>query len=1190
MIRTELEVGLWMLLTGTCGQLIIQRLNRFQVGENMIKKMQHLKRCTGQCKNIYRTAGQLIVLLVLLIFSSRGALAQLSTADIIGTVTDGTGAVIADAAVTLVNLETHDQRSATSNDSGDYQFALLPTGHYSVTVRMKGFKTSTTSNVAVEAGDRARADIHLIAGGNTETVTVEATTPLLQADNATVSSTVTEESVQDLPLNGRNFVQLVQLVPGANEGPGNGLTSGGRPDDRRSTNGFSVNGQDDTLNNYVVDGIDDNERVIGTIGIKPSVEGIQEISVQTNSYAPEAGRTAGGVINLVTKSGTNKFHGSVYEFLRNDRFDARDWFTKQGVTPQPELRQNQFGGSAGGPIFHDKTFFFGDYEGLRLVKGLAYSVQVPSLAEYNAINSQNGSTPADLLASNPAIKAAGYTTPDKVALAYLQLYPAPNTGTNTYESSPNKTQYSHTYDARVDHAFNQNNHFFARFDYNKVTGVIPAYLPAGANPNAPATLKSIAGGGNYWAYTGPAKDSAQQYALGYTRIFSQNLLVDLRAAFTRVNNFSQPNNYNSNADVTVGFAANGLASLTSALTPADINGFASLGDGAYVPLQDIDNTFQYAGTVSYTIRNHNLKLGAGLIRRQARNLQSAFPFGHYSGFGLSTDSDPDQVLASTLVGAFTGSSFNIDLKTPDYRTWEPSFFAQDNWKIGPKLTVTYGVRYDVFTPFTEAHNHISNFDYTEALAATATTVASSLKVAGVGGVSDKAGIDTIYSDFAPRVGFSYSLRPTTVLRGGYGLSYFPGNYTSNADLKNAPFTSVYSSSCQSTAAYKILIAAGKTAGEITPACDGTDSPNTLDVGLPTPGPQTISSLNLSFTAEDPKDKPSLIQQFNLQIEQQFGPNVLTVGYVGNIGQHLPDVIGDINDPTPAQVHATGYNTPRPLNAVLPNVGQVQWLSSEGISNYNGLQTSFQRRFSKGLAFDANYTWGHALSDIVGFSEEGHQGWADADPTKIRQIEYGNAENDIRNRFALSINYELPFKNFQGAEKIAFGGWQVNAITAWQSGKPFSVVNGSGYSVNGTGYSNWATPQFNGGPDRPNQIHSAKKSHPVIGPSGTYFDTTAFVPQTLGTVGNTARNSLYGPHFRHIDFSLFKDFAIAEAAKLQFRAEAFNISNTPSFYLNNNIHSSEGVMSNSAGNTFGYVNSTDPNYTPRQLQFALKLQF
>jgi hypothetical protein len=1106
----------------------------------------------------------------------------LSTADIIGTVTDASGAVISKAVVTLVNLDTHDQRVDTTNDSGDYQFTLLPPGRYSVTVKSANFKTST-SNLSIEAGDRARADIHLTTGGTTETVVVEATTPLLQADNATVSSTVTSMAVEDLPLNGRNFVQLVQLVPGANEGPGNGLTSGGRPDERRSTNGFSVNGQDDTLNNYVVDGIDDNERIIGTIGVKPSVEGIQEISVQTNSYAPEAGRTAGGVVNLTTKSGTNHFHGSAYEFFRNDIFDGRNWFQTTGS--MPELRQNQFGASVGGPIIRDKTFFFGDYEGFRQVSGTTYTTTVPTLAEYNNINSQSGGSPAKQVALGNGTTGRPI---DPVALAFLQLFPAPNQGGTTYTISPNKTQFSNLYDIRVDHAFNQSNHFFGRYNYNQVNTYTPAAIPAGANPLVPAAEKALIPGGGRYNFAGPAKDGAQQYAFGFSHIFTQDLVMDLRAAYTRINNFSQPLNYASNGDTTVGFPTNG--NLTTGLTPIQFGGLSDVGDGAYVPLQDIDNSFQYSGDVSYIVGNHTMKFGAGLIRRQARNVQSAFPFGQFT-FGLPSDATLDQQLASSLVGAFYSSSFSTDLNTPDYRGWEPSFFAQDNWKIGRRLTVVYGLRYDIYTPFTEAHNHISNFDFNKALASSPATVASALEVAGVNGVSNTAGIQSTHSDFAPRLGFSYSLRPDTVVRGGYGLSFFPGNYTSNADLKNAPFTSVYGPNCESDLAMKIQVAIGKVSSNNNADCTTVAGAQTVfDAGLPTPVPQTVTSSGLSFVAEDPKFKPALIQQFNLQIEHQFGPNVLTVGYVGNIGQHLAETINDINVPTPAQIQA-GHNV-RPLSTLLPNLSTVNWLQSEGVSNYNGLQTSFQRRFSSGLAFDANYTWSHALSDQTGFSEEGHQGWSDANPFQIRQIDYGNAENDIRNRFALSIDYELPGKNFTGVKKVALGGWQTNSIVAWQSGKDFSITNSS----SGGGYSDRASPTYNNGPDRPNQVgnpYAAGNIGSCVGPTQVrtitaWFNPCAFAPQTLDTVGNAARNSLYGPHFRHVDLSLFKDFPITEGLKVQFRAEAFNISNTPSFYIDNNVNS--GPDTRLGNPNFGQIISTDPNYNPRQLQFALKLQF
>ena len=1147
---------------------------------------------TGQCNGPRGRLSRSLLLLALLlgaILAAPSARAQLTTADIIGTVTDTTGAAIANAQVTLVNIETQAKREAVSNGSGDYQFTLLPVGHYSVTVKATGFSTSSTQDLSVEAGDRARADAHMQVGAESQTIEVQAQTPLLQADNATVSSTVTAKAVQDLPLNGRNFVQLVQLVPGANEGPGNGLSSGGRPDDRRTNAaGISVNGQDDTLNNWVVDGVDDNERIIGSIGVKPNVEGIQEITVQTNSYAPEAGRTAGGVINIVTRSGTNKFHGSAYEFFRNDIFDGRSVLQTTGN--KPELRQNQFGGSIGGPIFRDKTFFFFDYEGLRQVVGVTYTKTVPTLAEYNAIQTN----PQSLL--NASNGTAGQPI-NQIALNYLKLFPAPNAGpvgqlTNNYITSPNKTQTSNTYDARVDHRFNDRNVFFGRFSYNTVNTFTPPGL---------GTQNGLQISGGRYDFDGPAKDVSQQYAFGFTHTFTPNLLLDLRAAFTRINNLSLPLNYGIGADVKVGFPASmtSFSPFADSLTPISVGPFSEIGDGAYVPLQDIDNTFQYSGTVSWTKGNHNIKAGASFLRRQARNVQSASAVGAY-GFNLPTDSNSDQLtqqnnqLASTLVGAFNNEVRNANLFSPDYRSYEPSGFAQDSWKVSPKLTLIYGLRYDVFTPFTEAHNHISNFDFLQALTLNTATISSALKVAGQNGVNSQVNIPTDYSNVAPRLGFSASLTPSIVLRGGYGLSFFPGNYTSNADLKNAPFTSNFSPACQSTLAVQIETKLGQIAGQ-NPDCATIGAPGTLNTGLPAPSAPNIANLaginGLGFVAEAPGFKSALIQQFNLQLEQQFGSNVFTIGYVGNIGQHLPESINNINQPKPFNPLTNPNGANRPLNNVLSNLGGVSYIDSEGVSNYSALQTSFQRRFTHGLAFDANYTWSKGLSDITGFSQQGgNQGWSNSDPTRIRQIEYGIAENDIQNRFALSLNYELQYgKNFHGIKKAAFSGWQANTITVWQSGKPFTITStGSGadnpVESDGKqhGYSNRAVPQNSGGNDRPNQIMDARASHKT---NAQFFNTAAFAPQPLGTIGNTQRNSLFGPDFRHIDLSIFKNFPVTERVNVQFRAESYNISNTPNFYVGN------GTSTSQFGNAgFGQISQTDPNYTPRLYQFALKAQF
>ena len=1168
---------------------------------------------TGQCNPApwQRVAARLprasrVALALGLMVCAAPAFAQLTTADILGTVTDTTGAVIPGATVVLINQDTKEQRTATSNASGDYQFTLLPVGRYTVTTSFSGFKTTTTPNLAVEAGDRARDDIKLLTGGSSEVVNVEATTPLLQADNATVSSTITAVAVQDLPLNGRNYVQLVQLVPGANEGPGNGLTSGGRPDDRRPTSSFSVNGQDDTLNNTTIDGIDDNERIIGTAGIKPVVEGIQEITVQTNSYAAEAGRTAGGVVSIITRTGTNQFHGTAYEFFRNDIFDAKNVLQSSGR--KPELRQNQFGGSIGGPIFKDRTFFFGDYEGFRLVSGLTYTSTVPTIDEYNNINSLAGGSPLALI--NKGNGTQGLPV-DPVALNYLKLFPAPNAGavgqlTNNYVISPNKTQFGNSYDIRIDHKFSSRDQFFARYDANKFNVFTPPAL---------GTVNGLQISGGRYIFAGPASDAAQQYGFGLTHILTQNLLIDLRAGFTRINNFSAPLNYGTNPDTTVGFGANmNYTANANFLTPIQFGPFSDVGDGAYVPLQDIDNTFQYLANVSYTKGNHNIKGGASFIRRQARNVQSSFAAGQYT-FGLSTDAvngnnkqTQDNNLASSLVGAFSADSRNNDIVPPDYRTYEPSFFLQDSWKFSPKLTLLFGARYDIFTPFTEAHNRISNFDFGQAGTLTTATVTPALKIAGVNGVDGHAGIKTDFDNFAPRVGFSASVTPKTVLRGGYGLSFFPGNYTSNADLKNVPFVSVFSPNCQSNLAVAIEqrslgLPATTTPPGQNPACSTVPgAPTTFDAGLPLPSTPNVSNLanvnSLSFTAENPRFKSALIQQFNLQLEQQFGANVFTIGYVGNIGQHLAETINDINQPAPFNPERLTASGPgsgqRRLAGVLPGLSSVGWLQSEGVSNYNALQTSFQRRFTKGLAFDANYTFGKALSDITGFSAEGGgRSWGNADPTRINTIDYGVAENDIQHRFALSLNYAFQYgKQWTGLKKGVLAGYQFNTITVWQSGKPFDIVNGGGGNdittqlVNGVSvqdaFSNRATPQNNGGPDRPNQIARANLSHPTL---GAYFNTAAFAPQPIGTIGNTQRDALFGPHFRHIDMSIFKDIPVTERVKLQFRAEAYDITNTPSYQI------LDGTGSVQLGNSsFGTVQNTDPNYVPRQLQFALKAQF
>jgi Carboxypeptidase regulatory-like domain len=1139
-----------------------------------------------------RTLIQLAALLFAILISGVAINAQLTTADIVGTVYDSSGAVLPNATVTVMNEGTHEARSTQSGSAGQYAFTSLLPGNYSVKVEAHGF-TTFTSTVVVSAGDRARVDAPLKVGQSSEQVEVTSQSPLLQTENSTVENTVPQQHVENLPLPTRNLTNLITFVPGANEGASvDGLSSGQRPDDRRQTSSFSVNGQDVELNNEQIDGTDNNERIIGTIGVKPSIDAIQEVNVETNNYTAESGRTPGGLVSVITKSGSNNLHGSLYEFFQNDVFNARNPFDPSPQFKKSEFRQNDFGGSIGGPIIKDRTFFFFAYEGFRQVAGVQNPITstVPTASE-QALG------PAGIVASDPATRGLPV---DPIAANLFKLYPLPNAGapgqtTNNFIFDPNRTQFSTTFDARVDHRFSNSDLFYARFTSNNVSSVIPTNLP-----NVTINGVSINPGNGQFGFAGPAKDIAYNGQLNYTHIFTPNLLLELKAAYTRIDNTSNSPNSGTDAATVVGFPRDinygPLAS--SGLPLINIAGFAPLGDSNFVPIVDVSNTFQYNGAVSYTRGTHNLKFGAALIRRQAQNQQSNNGVGNIN-FGLPEDGGTASLnnLATFLAGAFTGEGRNTDLFTPNYRSWEPGFYAQDSWKAKPWLTINYGLRYDIYTPFTEADDRISNFDpATDKLLVPAHELtvlnAQGVDTAGIVASSNTVGLKTTYSNFEPRVGFAATLGHETVLRGGFGIAAFPGNYTSNASLKNAPFNGVYApnvngQACQSTLATQIEISSTGSSSTLPSCLSSLGQTTTLGQGIPIPVPQSLDSPSLSLPDNVALNfRTSYVEQYNLLLEKQFGQNVVTVGYVGSVGRHLPVVINDINVPDPLTAPASlrgpdGRFDIRPTANILPGLGSVGEYESVGSSSYNGLQVSFQRRYSHGLTVSANYTYSHAIDDATTLSYEGQEGFGNADPFNIKQFETGNSDLDLRHRFLATATYELPFgKRFDGAKKLVLAGWQANSVLVWNSGSPFTITD------NFTGFGNSVFNGIGGGPTRPDQIAPAGISNPGVAEA---FNTSAFVIPSLGTIGNTRRNSLYGPNFRHFDLSIFKDFALTERAKLEFRVESFNLTNTPNYFIANNQN--DAPTTNAVqGTGFGRIVTTNPNYTPRALQFALKLLF
>lgn len=585
-------------------------------------------------------------------------------------------------------------------------------------------------------------------------------------------------------------------------------------------------------------------------------------------------------------------------------------------------------------------------------------------------------------------------------------------------------------------------------------------------------------------------------------------------------------NYGTNVSSAFGLTGVNTDALTSGLTPLTLTGYASLGDSTFLPLIQIDHTWQASGSLTKTRGAHTIKGGAGMIDRNFTVYQSNQPLGSITFNSSLTDNGAGSggnAIASLLLGYPQQESRIVSLYYPHYNTKEPFAYVQDDWRATSSLTVNLGVRYDVFTPYTERDNHLVNVDL----------ATSTILVAGQNGVSRTAGIATDHGDVAPRLGFSQTLPWDMVLRGGYGLSYYPGNYMSQSFLKNPPFTSSFGP----------IISNGSSGGR--PSL-------TIDSGLPAPVPTSIAVPSGSFQAEVTDFKNTRVQQYNVFLEKEFDGNVLGGGYVGSHGDHVTQYVGNV-DLAPA-----GPGTIQPRRAfysTLPNVSSIALISSNFNSTYNAMQLVFQRRQRAGLTLSANYTLAHGTA-------------TNASPWDANLIETYDSDFDVRHRVVFSANYELPFlRTPGGAAHAVLGGWQVNTVAYWQSGLPFTVANGTARSNTGSGANS----------DRPNQIGDPNLSNPTI---AQWFNVAAFAAQPINTAGNTGRNTLHGPPQRRLDASLFKNIPLRGTAQLQLRAEVYNLTNTPSFA---NPNSSFGT----AG--FGSITSLGNNIM-RQMQFAAKFLF
>jgi hypothetical protein len=1087
-----------------------------------------------------------------------------TSAGVNGMILDSSGAAMPDTQVTVTNLETGAKREATTNESGGYQFTLLQPGRYSIAARRQGFKQVTRDGIQLEVNQVARVDFSLEPGAVSETIEVRAAAPMLESNTSSVGQVIEQKAVSDLPLNGRNFAQLAILGPGVvgvGYGASGTIGSGTRPDDMRPGTELFSNGNREQSNNFMLDGVDNNFRRNGLITLRPSVEAVREFKIQTNLFQAEQGRNPGATINVVTKSGSNTFHGSVYEFFRNTQLDAKNFFAKAGA-PKAQYQQNQFGASLGGPIRRDKLFFFADYEGFRKRQGTFASVNtVPTVAMRDGDFSGVRPIYDPFTVRAAAGTASGYTRDpfpgsvipknrmDTVTSRLIQAYPLPYNSdlVNNQITNPVLGQIWDQGDFRVDYNIDNQNTFFARYSQQNTLTLPPSTFGLRSVPGLPNPV----GLGNSTTYTGTSDLVAHHIVAAGTHVFSPTFILDARFGFGRFNLHGLKDGAEPGANLgeKLGVKNSNQGPFSWGFPIFSPASYTGIGGAAAMPTIRLENTFNPNVNFTKIKGSHTIKFGTNIVRRQIIDFQLNQGDGLFS-FSPAFTTDPNNAgktgdsMASFLLGTSSGVSQDFLLVWPGIRAIEIGSFLQDDWKVSARLTLNLGIRYEYTPPPVEVNNQWATLDLK----------AGKLLLAGVN--SDRrVGVTNDGNNWAPRFGFAYQLRSHTVVRGGFGIFYnTQGNGSALFRLhRQLPFGPNYSATVDQFSA----------------------SPTRVQDGLPPIPPvdtaSVIANPSGNFNVVPPGYKTGYAQQGNLGIEQEIPQwtMVLKVAYVTNFARQV-DSNFNINTPDP------GPGTPqsrRPLRNILPNVVNATYGDTSGKANYHSLQVTAERRFTKGLSWLGSYTYSHSIDNVPTQQGGGQEGPVPQD-IRYRFLDRGSSSFDIRHRTTQSFIYDLPFgkdRHFAIANPLAnalFGGWQVNGILTVQGGLPFTPV--------------LATTLSNSGSSRPDRIGSGELSNPTI---ARWFDTSFGTPGAAWanpaqyTYGNGGRNILRGPGRTNIDGSIFKVAQLSERCRLQFRAEFFNVLNHPQFDLPN------GTIGSAAAGT---ISSTVGS--PRDIQFSLRLSF
>jgi hypothetical protein len=1066
------------------------------------------------------------------------------TGIITGIVKDNTSAAIPNAHVQIQNTDTGISTNTVTTAEGIFVSPPLHPGNYNVVLEAPGFKKQV-EHVRLEVGQRVSADASLSIGAATDTVEVQASGQLLETDSSSIGNLRTEEAVRNLPLEGRNFAGLIGLGAGAQPAYIQ-ITSVPYTMQRGATN-FAFNGLRYQENRLLLDGIGDNENHNGlAVVIFPPIEAIQEFSEDIADADARYGRGNGGTVNLLFKSGTDQYHGDVFEFFRNTALNARNYFV---TGPKNPLRENQFGVTFGGPLFwkqaNPRTFFFADFAGSRLGQGQANIDSVPDFnitttgydfSAYETVpgvgNIHNPASPASIYPNNfipftdPSINVSGANV-----LKFYQKYASPNrpgtTIANNFQYNPIRIDNGNQFDIKIDHKFSEKDNGFFRYSQSEDSLQIPGILPT---PLVGATI------------VGPATNPAHQFVGSETHIFSSTIINTARFGWSRF--FVNAGNWDAGLNLPTQLGIPGVEVAgqprSDGLPVFSFSGYTSIGDAANSPSQIGTNNYQTDDDVNFVHGKHSLDVGFEFVRLEYNMFQTSAEHGsgayatRYSGLAWT----------DLLFGAPTSGSYSYPSGTVGLRQSDLAFYAQDNYKFNKRLTLNLGLRYEDILgwPWTEVNN--KEYDFVPSISTTA------LEQVGTSGIP-RSGLSGNNLNFAPRIGFAYQATSKTVFHAGYGIYYSAPNVTNSSGLSaNVPIDN-YWAFTNST-----VYGAASNGAAFNYTSNGFVHP------VVTSGNALVA--NTPAYAQDPNAKTPYSEQWHATIEQQIPfATVLKITYVGTKGVHL-DHLRDINAAPITAVAGAGTIA---VNRPYPFFLSINELETRQVSNYNALQVTAERR-AHGVGFLVSYTYSHALDDSTGSPG------TVTNPANI-SFDYGNADTDIPNRVVGSVTYELPFKG-RGTLGGLVNGWQINSVFSFFDGTPFSVLSNAGV---GDGLTPRAQllPGFGNG-----SLPPAQRQHPPNG--GTWFNTAAFTNAPAGTWGNTGRNLLQGPGTKDVDFSVFKNTHITERSVLQLRVETFNLANTPQF---NN-------PGTTIGPALGKVSSagTEPTFQrlERQVQLAAKVTF